>query len=140
MKVKLNNEGGPDEFWNEFLVSLSTASMFVANNLERRYMEITETERQILLRGLLYSIKMSNNLIKTHKDIALWIALEDFIGDKDFSFRIALTVPNACEYSRDASGILHLYSEDSAHRLLTRKRMSFYVQGRRSEFLKRDVI
>lgn len=103
-------------------------------------MELTNESRQVLLKGALFGVKVKNNPKETLKTISLWIALEDFVGDKDFSFRLALTVPNSCEYAHTTESVIKLHNHESAVRLLTKIRMTFFVQSKRSEQMKMDVI
>lgn len=101
---------------------------------------VADEQRQNLIRGALYSIKMQKDPTSTLKRVALWIALEDMVGDKEFSFRVALSIPKACAYYASNENELKLYSDESAKRVLNRIRTFYYISGARSLQTGREVV
>ena len=99
--------------------------------------DVAPEGRQTLLRGALASVKLCKDEKEALRHISTWIMLEDVVGDKDFSFRIALTIPAACTYNVEQDQYISMLNTENAERILNRIRTTFFIRGTRT---KKDVV
>ncbi len=101
---------------------------------------LTDTQRNLLLKGALYYIKSIYSKKRAYKYIALWMTLESKNGDDDLAYRIALTIPLCCSYLDEQERYVSLFNQFNAASLLNQVRTTLFIKASRSTQLGADVL
>jgi hypothetical protein len=102
---------------------------------------IPDFHRDIILKGALYFKKHEGRRVNRYAaELALWVVLENEIGDSDFTFRVMLTIPEISQFLESAEHVVTMLDDVQRVRQLNRIRSSLFVWSRRGTTLGKDAV
>jgi hypothetical protein len=97
-----------------------------------------DQQQRLIIKGILISLDTKNDTQRHNvlNEVAKLISLEDTIGDKGFSFRIAASIPAACILVENQGVFVNMCDRNTLMRTIQLLRTRFYIIGVRSQITK----